>query len=227
MPSAPLHGCFPCEQAARLAEREAKTPIPERVWALRNVAQTLALSSDPGERGRARRLLEQAVLLKQGWAGAPDHPAALPELLALLGVLEGGGRAWAADAAGVGALLLRALGGVVGAYADAGDALSAAVLAEAALRRCEEALGPRHPGVTAATRRADALLGRCDPGQRALAVAYRPRSGAVVEAVAQALTEELGAYQAGGGASRSASKAGQWDEQGVGMLGPLTRLLPP
>ncbi len=27
--------------AARLAEREAATPVPERVWALRNVASTL------------------------------------------------------------------------------------------------------------------------------------------------------------------------------------------
>jgi hypothetical protein len=28
----------------------------------------------PGERARARQLLEQAVLLKQQFAGAPDHP---------------------------------------------------------------------------------------------------------------------------------------------------------
>jgi hypothetical protein len=31
----------------------------------------------PGERARARQLLEQAVLLKQQYAGAPDHPGAL------------------------------------------------------------------------------------------------------------------------------------------------------
>lgn len=30
----------------------------------------------PGERARARQLLEQAVLLKQQFAGAPDHPGA-------------------------------------------------------------------------------------------------------------------------------------------------------
>lgn len=28
----------------------------------------------PGERARARQLLEQGVLLKQGFAGAKDHP---------------------------------------------------------------------------------------------------------------------------------------------------------
>ena len=31
--------------AARLAEREAATPVPERVWALRNVASTLVSGS--------------------------------------------------------------------------------------------------------------------------------------------------------------------------------------
>ena len=30
----------------------------------------------PGERARARQLLEQAVLLKQQYAGAPGHPGA-------------------------------------------------------------------------------------------------------------------------------------------------------
>ena len=103
-------------KAARRAEEEAKTPIPERCWALRNVAGaaaecggvgkvrvmllgirrvagyaagalagyrcgivfcclpgTLSMGG-PGERARARQLLEQAVQLKQQFAGAPDHP---------------------------------------------------------------------------------------------------------------------------------------------------------
>ena len=108
-------------KAARRAEEEAKTPVPERCWALRNVAGaagagrlglavgrnrdvvllwqtcktgvwftrlaaafapchpplagTLSMGG-PGERARARQLLEQAVLLKQGFAGAKDHPGA-------------------------------------------------------------------------------------------------------------------------------------------------------
>lgn len=109
-------------KAARRAEEEAKTPIPERCWALRNVAGaaaewdamgqfgvaaghpqrcwpcigcmhllannaacivscclpgTLSMGG-PGERARARQLLEQAVQLKQQFAGAPDHPGVLP-----------------------------------------------------------------------------------------------------------------------------------------------------
>ena len=99
--------------SARLADQASKTPIPERVWALRNVAGahmlrvmrfgvghtcleeqvvrashnassacqlsvlcgtgTLAMGG-PNERGRARKLLEQAVLLKGQYAGRPDHP---------------------------------------------------------------------------------------------------------------------------------------------------------
>lgn len=119
-------------KAARRAEQDAKTPVPERCWALRNVAGwqgghaallvcrvfysaflcwtpsgrgihhlgkqcdsalsfqahtchaiiplpimtgTLSMGG-AGERARARQLLEQAVLLKQQFAGAADHPGA-------------------------------------------------------------------------------------------------------------------------------------------------------
>ena len=61
--------------AARIKEREAAVPVPERVWALRNVAGTLSLGG-PGERLRARRLLEQAVMLKESWLESAEHPGA-------------------------------------------------------------------------------------------------------------------------------------------------------
>jgi hypothetical protein len=59
--------------AARAAAREAATPVPERVWALRNVGATLALGG-PGERARARQMLEKAALLKAEWVGGKRHP---------------------------------------------------------------------------------------------------------------------------------------------------------
>ena len=59
--------------AAAFAERQARTPLPERVWALRNVAGTLALGG-LGERARARRLLEEAVALKEEAVGNKEHP---------------------------------------------------------------------------------------------------------------------------------------------------------
>lgn len=61
--------------AARAQAREAATPVPERVWALRNVGSTLALGG-PGERARARQMLEKAALLKADWVGGSRHPGA-------------------------------------------------------------------------------------------------------------------------------------------------------
>ncbi len=60
-------------RAARMAVREEATPVPERAWALRNVASTLALGG-PGERARARSLLEKAVSLKEQWLDDKEHP---------------------------------------------------------------------------------------------------------------------------------------------------------
>ncbi len=60
-------------RAARMAVREEATPVPERAWALRNVASTLALGG-PGERARARSLLEKAVTLKEQWLNDDQHP---------------------------------------------------------------------------------------------------------------------------------------------------------
>lgn len=53
--------------------REEATPVPERAWALRNVAATLSLGG-AGERARARTLLEKAVTLKEQWLDDPEHP---------------------------------------------------------------------------------------------------------------------------------------------------------
>lgn len=60
-------------RAARMAVREEATPVPERAWALRNVAATLALGG-AGERARARSLLEKALALKEQWLDDLEHP---------------------------------------------------------------------------------------------------------------------------------------------------------
>ena len=205
-------------KAARAADRDAKTPVPERCWALRNVAGALAMGG-PGERARARELLEQAVLLKQRFAGAPDHPGALPELVALHGVLAAAPD-WAADAAGVARLALRALAGVADAYAAIGDATSAVALLEAALRRYEEEAGVGSKAVQRVACEADALLAALPPEGRESVAAARRRGGgdALPDRVTAALTEELGAYQAGGGAR---SRVQEWDQRGAELIGDL------
>lgn len=59
----------------------------------------------------------------------------LPELLPLAALLSSVPD-WERDAAGVSALTLRALNAVAADYQQQGDAVSAAILLEAALRRC-------------------------------------------------------------------------------------------
>ncbi|KAI7840808.1 hypothetical protein COHA_005454 [Chlorella ohadii] len=203
-------------KAARRAEEEAKTPIPERCWALRNVAGTLSMGG-PGERARARQLLEQAVQLKQQFAGAPDHPGVLPELLPLAALL-GSVPEWERDAAGVSALTLRALNAVAADYQQQGDAVSAAILLEAALRRFEEAAGVRHPAVKATMRAADAALDTLSAEQRAAVAEARPQAESTISRVVAALTDELGAYQQGS----PVSKVERWASEGAGgVIGPL------
>ena len=58
---------------ATAAARDAATPVPEKVWALRNVGSTLAMGG-AREQARARQLLEKAVVLKQQWLSDPRHP---------------------------------------------------------------------------------------------------------------------------------------------------------
>ena len=201
---------------ARAEDREAKTPVPERAWALRNVAGTLALGG-PGERGRARQLLERAVLLKQGFAGAADHPAVLPELIALVDLLSSE-KEWVNDAAGAASLVVRIFRNVSDAYNDwAGDAISAVILLEAALRKYEEVAGLKSSAVKGAARQAEMLLDSLPPDDQSKVAQYRRQSDTVLTTIVDALTEQLGAYT--GNATKS--KAQDWDEKGVTMIGPL------
>jgi hypothetical protein len=62
------------EQAAiKLREIQDSVPIPERVWALRNVGSTSAMGGPEG-RSRARKLLDQAIALKLELVGGIKHP---------------------------------------------------------------------------------------------------------------------------------------------------------
>lgn len=60
-------------------EKEALTPVPERVWALRNIAATMALG-DRSSRQKARELYSKAVELQQEFFGCENHPCLLGEL---------------------------------------------------------------------------------------------------------------------------------------------------
>jgi hypothetical protein len=204
-------------RAARYMEREAQTPIAERVWALKNVAGTLAMGG-PGEKARARQLLLQAVHLKQQFAGAPDHPAVLPEVLALVQVLSTTTE-WSRECNEWAGTALRALHHVATSYDDNGDSLSAAVVMESGLRELEEFAGVKSPAVKAATRRADQLMEGLSAAdrQRLLDTRRDASSKDLISKVVKALTEELGAYTD----SAQLSKVQLWDERGSAMIGPM------
>jgi hypothetical protein len=205
-------------RAARLADTESKTPVAERVWALRNVAGTLALGG-PGERSRARQMLEQAVILKQKVADASDHPSVLPELVSLVDLLLKDVD-WATDAAAVASLTLRVLGNIAVAYGEAGDPGSGAALMEAGLRMYEEVAGVKSAAVRAATRRADQLLESVDEiSMEAIKAARKKEASAMVFKVTKSLTDTLGAYQDSSTSNRS--KAQEWNERQAIMLGSL------
>ncbi|KAK9815884.1 hypothetical protein WJX72_011277 [[Myrmecia] bisecta] len=199
--------------AAKMAEQEARMPIPERVWALRNVAGTLAMGGE-GEKARARKLLEQAVRLKQEFAGGPDHPGVLPELDALAAVLESEPE-WREDAVAVRSRMLKTLADVAQRYLQTGDPASAVILLEAAVREFEDTLGFRHPGITALSKRAEKLFDSLAPEQRQQ-VAGKRRQAGIAKAVANAFTEDLAIYKSSGLSERT--KAELWDEGGVAPL---------
>jgi hypothetical protein len=202
-------------RAARMADKEAKTPIAERVWALRNVAGTLALGG-PGERARARQLLEQAVQVKQQYAGTPDHPCIFPEAFALAQVMELEPD-WQQDAAGIATLTLRVLSNIAGSYAQSGDNASAALLMESGLRIFEESAGVRSQAVRAATRRADQYLEVLTPDERSRVASMRGQAQEVLNKVSEGLTEKLGAYQEG----MMKSIVNEWDDRGAALVGCL------
>ena len=119
----------------RLKEIRENQPITERLWALRNSAAQLAQS---GSKAQARSMLEEALelrkrdVLKKG--DDDEHtPEALPELLALVKLLETVD-AWADDCAKARVDVLRAVSSAADVVADRdGDAPAAAALFERAM----------------------------------------------------------------------------------------------
>lgn len=77
------------EISAELAlEKEDLIPVPERVWALRNTASTMALAEDKRSRAKARDLFEMALQLQRGHVNDPGHPGLLGELWRCASICE-------------------------------------------------------------------------------------------------------------------------------------------
>ena len=206
---------------ARAKEREAKTPVTERIWALRNVAASLAIGN-PGEVSRARQLLEQAVLLKQDLCDSKEHPAVLPEALMLLKVIRGP-REWKDDASGVASLFLKIAMNIGEGFERVGDLCSACIVLELALKETEEAfVSLRNNATLRCVKKLEDLSSELSAEDLAVLTASRRDHERVENYLSNALTDQLGAYQRDGLATRRKHEV--WNEDGAKMLGNLGEL---
>lgn len=201
---------------ARAKEREAKTPVTERIWALKNVASSLALGN-LGEVARARQLLEQAVLLKQDMCGSSDHPAVFPEALSLLKVIRGRDE-WSKDASGVAVLFLRIVMNISQGYVEAGDFLSACIVLELGLREAEDAAGLRNTVTLRCVKSLEKISARLKPEEVACMGESRSHSAEIENFLVEGFTDELGAYRKDG---TERTRRERWDEEGPGLLGKI------
>ncbi|KAL0026873.1 hypothetical protein WJX77_008203 [Trebouxia sp. C0004] len=204
-------------RAARMAVREEATPVPERAWALRNVASTLALGG-PGERARARSLLEKAVTLKEQWLDDDQHPGLLIELDALGSVLEASTE-WHQDAVAIRARMLRILSLVASRYLSAGETPSGVIVLESAVRQYEDVLGIRHPGISTLSKKAEKLLSNLEPEQREQVAAKCQQAAEVVKDIVETFAEQPDVYKQATGKRKAIEL---WVEGGLGALLPLT-----
>lgn len=201
----------------RAKEREAKTPLTERIWALRNVASSLAIGN-AGEVSRARQLLEQAVLLKQDMCEAKDHPAVFPEALMLLKVVRGPPE-WKEDASGVASLFLKIATNIAEGYVATGDVCSACIVLEMALKETEDAFTSlRNSATLRCVNRLEELTSQLSSEDNAALAAARGDQDRVENHLSKALTDQLGAYQKDG-VLAARRKCEMWDEMGARMLG--------
>ena len=107
-------------RSARVAEAQAAAPVPERVWAMRNAAATLALT---GAREQALALLRQAVEVEDAWVGGSPDPRLLGALCDLHAVLAG-----SEEAAPVAERIVQICAAVADSHVEAGETEEAALL---------------------------------------------------------------------------------------------------
>lgn len=126
-----------------MKEREESTPVREQVWALRNVARTLALGSRPSEMAlnQSVDLMKKALRLQQKFLGSPNHPGMLGPLKDYASILD---RIDKEVSVFIWEQIIGILIEVSDRYRGQGDLFSAAVCAEVGLLQGEKTLDERH-----------------------------------------------------------------------------------
>ncbi|CAD7703532.1 unnamed protein product [Ostreobium quekettii] len=187
--------------AARVKERDESTPVPERVWALRNVARTLSIGAPSASAtSQATDLLTKAVKLQEQHLGTSKHPGMLPVLYDLSTVLLKVPES-RSDAAGVVTTILEILKELGERYQRQADMASAVICMESGVLEGERVLGERHPLLRSMSRTVEKWYKALEPAERDMVSACR-KSGEGMTRVAAAFTPELGAYRIAGKVDR-------------------------
>jgi len=203
---------------ARAQDKEAKTPLAERIWALKNVAGTLSMGN-AGEVSKARQFLEQAVLLKQKACCLSDHPAVFPEALALLKVIRGQND-WKIDAAGVANLFMRITLNIASSFLEIGKPLLAAMVLEYGLQQCEDVVSLKSNTMIRGVKALENAVASLSLEDSMKLTNARQNTDKIENYLVKALTDELGAYQDG----KQVDKNILWDQQGATILQGLSDL---
>ncbi|CAG9462653.1 unnamed protein product [Pedinophyceae sp. YPF-701] len=169
--------------AGRVLADQAATPIPERVWAMRNVASTLASG---GQLGQARKMMEEAVELMEQYLGSDDHPGLLMDLSSLASVYDRGSLLeWQELARRTRRRIVHIVVLVANTWAEAGRRGEAADLLEGLVREYESLFTTEDVSLIAARQRLQ-TLSQEDPTRKA----GKPRMG-VVKQLAKEFEQEI------------------------------------
>eukprot|EP00892_Ulva_mutabilis_P007024 jgi/Ulvmu1/4694/UM002_0425.1 len=173
-------------------EKHELTPVPERVWALRNIAATMALG-DRKSKEKARELYSKALQLQRSYLTDDRHPGLLGELWRLAELLQLEDD-WQADAAITWEECLEILEIVIARFRGQGDLVSATSLAEGSCAALESKLGPSHPAIRRLIMSADNMFSALDDSEQEQVIAWRG-SDAAVDTLIKNFTKALRPYE--------------------------------
>ncbi|KAL6753529.1 hypothetical protein V8C86DRAFT_2725058, partial [Haematococcus lacustris] len=161
-------------------ERASSTPVPEQLWAVRNVANKMVRFGDPNQMSEALGMLEGAVKLAAEHYGA-DQPGCLAPCMDLMAALQAAvrqvdeGSEREAQLAGQAAQIAEQVSTIVGVlsrkYQQQRDGLSLVILNEASVKELGQVLPRSHPGLVSLQRAASDAFYTLSPPDARLALA--------------------------------------------------------
>ncbi|GAX82526.1 hypothetical protein CEUSTIGMA_g9953.t1 [Chlamydomonas eustigma] len=209
------------------AVRRSLSPVPERLWAMRNVANGMVRAGNAVQLGEAVGMLQQADVVARQHYGQ-YHPARLATLLdvhealsaSLMMVAPGALEAveGTKKLLDVSEDIVSTALALVERYGSQKDTLSVALLCEAVVQEFNTLLPEDHPELPRMKQIGEEAASLLSPLEKRVVMSKRVSGGfSFLRSVAKEFTEELGAYTL----SKRSSKVEQWNKGQ--NLSPLTR----